>query len=90
MSQVDAVGSKLKTLERKGQLAPSPGMVSGPSPGSSRLPTFELCHLFHSVGRGKTFWKEPIFRLLGQHVHSSHYISGSKGWREGLKLVALA
>ncbi|XP_074195299.1 polycystin-2-like protein 1 isoform X2 [Rhinolophus sinicus] len=26
MSQVDAVGSKLKMLERKGQLAPSPGM----------------------------------------------------------------
>uniref|UniRef100_F1S8V0 Polycystin-2-like protein 1 n=1 Tax=Sus scrofa TaxID=9823 RepID=F1S8V0_PIG len=28
MSQVDAVGSKLKMLERRGQLAPSPGMVS--------------------------------------------------------------
>lgn len=28
VSQIDAVGSKLKMLERKGELAPSPGMVS--------------------------------------------------------------
>lgn len=54
MSQVDAVGSKLKMLERKGQLAPSPGMVSGPSPGSSWLPTDKLYYQFHSVGGGKT------------------------------------
>lgn len=79
MSQVDAVGSKLKMLERKGQLASSPGMVSGPSPGSSWFPTFELYHLFYSVGGGKTFLKEPVFRLLGQCVHSSHYLSGKKG-----------
>lgn len=38
MSQVDAVGSKLKMLERRGQLAPSPGMVSGPLLGSFLAP----------------------------------------------------
>lgn len=90
MSQVDAVGSKLKMLERKGQLASSPGLVSGPSPGSSWFPTFELYRLFYSVGRSKPFLKESVSRLLGQHVHRSHCTSGGKGWREGLKLVALA
>uniref|UniRef100_A0A8C8ZND3 Polycystin-2-like protein 1 n=1 Tax=Prolemur simus TaxID=1328070 RepID=A0A8C8ZND3_PROSS len=35
VSRVDAVGSKLNMLERKGWLVPYPGMVSGPSPESS-------------------------------------------------------
>ncbi|XP_036920059.1 polycystic kidney disease 2-like 1 protein isoform X1 [Sturnira hondurensis] len=71
MAQVDAVGSKLKMLERKQQLAPSPGGVSGSSPGSSLLPKAELYHLLHSVGRGKTFLRS-VFRLLGAHVlHNS-------------------
>lgn len=52
------MGSKLSMLERKGQLAPSPGMVSGPSPESSWLPTVELYHLLHSVGGGKTFLRD--------------------------------
>lgn len=38
MTQMDAMGSKLPMLEKKGQLAPFPGMVSDLSPGSSRLP----------------------------------------------------
>ena len=57
MSQVDAVGSKLEMLERKEQLASSPGMVSGPSLESSWFPTFEPYHLFYSVSGGKTFLK---------------------------------
>lgn len=65
MSQVDAVGSKLKMLERKGQLASSPGMVSGPSPGSSWLPTAEPYHLFYSVDGGNKIFERPIFQVLG-------------------------
>uniref|UniRef100_A0A8C4PKZ8 Polycystin-2-like protein 1 n=1 Tax=Equus asinus asinus TaxID=83772 RepID=A0A8C4PKZ8_EQUAS len=53
VSQVDAVSSKLKMLERKGQVAPSSSMVTSPSPGSSWFPTAELYHLFPSLGREK-------------------------------------
>lgn len=77
MSQIDAVGSKLKMLERKGQLASSPGMVSGPLPGSSWLPTAEPYHLFYSVDGGKKFLRDLFFRFLGQHVlYSSRCIRG--------------
>lgn len=65
MAQVDAVGSKLKMLERKGQLAPSPGRVSGSSPGSSWLPKAELYHLLHSVGGDKTFLRGPFSGYWG-------------------------
>ena len=78
MTQVDAMGSKLTMVERKGWLAPLPGTVSGPSPGSSWLPTADLYHLFHSADGGKTFLKGQHFILLGQHVASSQSVSGGQ------------
>lgn len=66
--QVDAVGSRLKMLERKGQLASSVGRVRSPSPGSSWLPTAELYHFFHSVGRGKTFLERACFQAPRSNI----------------------
>lgn len=60
------MGSKLRMLERKGQLAPSPGMVSDPSPESSWLPTVELYRLLHSVGGGKTFLRDLVLGYWGK------------------------
>ena len=85
MTQVDAMRSKLTMVERKGWLAPLPGAVSGPSPGSSWLPTADLYHLFYSVDGGKTFLKDQHFSLLGQHVPGSQSVE-VRGWKEELKL----
>lgn len=90
MTQVDAMRSKLTMVERKGWLAPLPGAVSGPSPGSSWLPTADLYHLFYSVDGGKTFLKDQHFSLLGQHVPGSQSVSGDQGVERRTEVVSLA